>query len=92
MRKADNQGTLPPLLAVLHQRRLQADTVGQQARATLPQKAGAPRVVWDGLCTCKWASGQHCEALLRAAGDVPRRVGEHIMQGGTDKGCPGRRV
>lgn len=116
---------LPPLLAVLQQRRLQVETVGQQARtveppapppltvaapvAPAPRRAAplpAPRVAppqataratvqrttWDGACACKWASGLHCEALLRARPEVVVKVGEHIMRGGTDEGCPGRRV
>ncbi len=80
---------LPPLLAVLQQRRLQADTVGLQARPAVP--APAQRAAWDGRCACGWSSGPHCEALLRAPGDVAVLVGQHIMRGGTDVGCPGRR-
>ena len=91
MSKVEREHALPPLLAVLQQRRLQADTVGQQARPAAPARAPAPRAGWDGLCACRWASGPHCEALLRAPSDVAVRVGQHIMRGGTDDGCPGRR-
>lgn len=91
--KARQPEALPPLLAVLQQRRLQVDTLGQQARPAAPARAASPpRTAWDGLCACRWASGPHCEALLRAQPAVATRVGEHIMRGGTDEGCPGWRA
>jgi len=99
MSKVEREHALPPLLAVLQQRRLQADTVGQQARSAAPAAVPAappappaPRGRWDGLCACRWAQGgPHCEALLRAPSELALRVGQHIMRGGTDDGCPGRR-
>jgi hypothetical protein len=93
VRRARTQPTeVPPLLAVLQQRRLQADTVGQQARPAAPAPPTAARGKWDGLCACRWAQGgPYCEALLRAPGELALRVGQHIMRGGTDDGCPGRR-
>lgn len=57
--------------------------------------APAPRrrvAVPGGACACRYAEAQACKLLDGRAGDAPRTVGEHIMQGGTDEGCPGRRV
>lgn len=87
------QADLPPLLALLQQRRLQLDTVGQQAQpapAPAPSAPSAPRD--PAVCACRWAAGPHCEALLRAENPLATAVGNHIMRGGSDLGCPGRRL
>lgn len=73
--------------------------VRPHARAPIPMRAAAhatlrqqpAKETWSGLCACKWADGPYCEALLRAHDDTPRKVGEHLMRGGTDQGCPGWR-
>ena len=57
--------------------------------------APAPRrraAALGGVCACRYAEGKACKLLDGRAGDVPRTVGEHMMRGGTDVGCPGRRV
>lgn len=118
---------MPPLLAILAERRLRADTVGQpqppvpvqppvQPPAPVPapppvvvpaaplRAVGTLQAVPNGpaapttrkapltVCACRWAVGVHCEALLRAAPDISSAVGRHVMNGGNDIGCPGRRL
>lgn len=74
---------------VLPLRRLLVPSVPAPTATPAPRRrAGTP----NGVCACRYAEGQACRLLDGRAGDVPRKVGDHIMQGGTDEGCPGRRV